>query len=200
LTITALLNQSRSLGARLRVDGDDITVDMPNNFPDDLLAQMKQRKQEILAYFNGQRAGFVAAGAADLEIERLVCEVAEVAGDSLERWRTIRKTFRRNYRPTMYRIDGQDILVAWAGANLYLTTANRDLQRIGFARRNTTLRQRAARDGKLAEIRFWSRSIAYWEPQVLMTFSINPSAARLLESVLRRLQRNSPPQQSKPSA
>jgi hypothetical protein len=147
--------------------------------------QVEKRSAEILAYVEGEQAEFVPTVKIEPEIERLVREAAQFAGDSAERWRTIRTAFRRNYSPSMYRVDGQDIRVAWAGANLDLTTAKRDLIRMGFAGHNTNLRQRAARDGKLAGIRFWTRRIAYWEPQLLMTLSTNPSAVRLLEAVLR---------------
>jgi len=99
----------------------------------------------------------VAPNLGDPHAKFLVRQVNELAGDVPVLWKEVHTTFLRDYHPVWHRIDEQDILVGWAAAGLALNMAKRDLARIDYMSPNLTSRQRATRDARLADIRFWGR-------------------------------------------
>ena len=124
----------------------------------------------------------------DPHAEFLVRLVNELARDKPDLWAKARAAFLRDYHPVWDRIDGHDILVAWAAAGYKLARSKTDLDRVHYGGNRPTARQRAAREAKLTDIRFWGRLVPLLEPKAIAALSNDETATRTLEAVVRRFQ------------
>jgi hypothetical protein len=49
--LVKLINQAQSLGAKLWADGENLKLDIPEDFPDSLIGLLRENKGEIMTYF-----------------------------------------------------------------------------------------------------------------------------------------------------
>ena len=167
-----LVRHVQSLGARLWVEEEQLQLDAPSDFPDDLIDLLRQHKADILEILPGITGDSVSeqhrrpladggqvakSESGQLPLQALINGVAQWAGDDPKQWGMVVKKLSRRWEPaTWYVNTSRDVLVAWASVNERRSEANVALTRMKGIRQPSK-RESAARAAHRADVSFYGR-------------------------------------------
>ena len=174
---TAVIEKARQLRISLRTDGEYIYYRPEKAAPPEFVEMLRDHKPQLLQTLS--EAAFEQPASTTM-----LQAINYWAADNLTRWKQIRSVINRGYFPKPYLIDGRDILVAWAAANVALVDANSKLHVLLGLRRRLTTQELVSMAGRRADIGFWGRLVVQLHTRTASAIALDSDMVCILQKLL----------------